>query len=347
MDGGGNLLRVTIRDVAKLAGVSTATVSRVLNKPELVDEETRTRVRRAMDELSYQPNALARGLSAQSTETLGLIVPGITDFFFNELYRGIDKESSRHGMKVLLYDAEHSLDRALEGFAFLSQHQVSGIIFTSKTVTEDFDPLIRRLQIPIALTLTQSRAKTPLPSFRVDDVRAVFDVVSYLVSRGHRRIGMIAGQHTDETTGELRLQGFRMGLAHYQIGYDPSLVEYGAYRFDDGYEAMRRLLARQKDLQLTAICTAADEMALGAARCLYDHGLRVPEDMSIVGFDNLSISRMSIPRLTTVEQPFVDIGAQAVQWIMRAIGREKSPAEVGDYFLPHRLVERESVQTLR
>lgn len=339
-------MRVTIRDVAKAAGVSAATVSRVLNKPDLVDEETRGRVKDAMSDLEYHPNAIARGLSAKRSETVGLIVPGITDLFFNELYRGIDRASQMHGMKVLLFDSGHSRARAMEGFSFLGQHQVNGIIFTSKAVTEHFDPVIQRLGIPVVLALTSSTAKTPLPTFRVDDIKAVFDVVSYLVSRGHRRIGMIAGQHEDDTTGELRLQGYELGLQHFQLPYDPRSVEYGNYRFDDGYNAMQRLLERQEDLQLTAICTAADEMALGAVRCLHDHGLRVPEDMSVIGFDDLQISRMVVPRLTTIAQPFTDIGAEAVRWLIDAMGKDHSPSDVGDYFLPHRLVERESVRTL-
>ncbi|WAH39154.1 LacI family DNA-binding transcriptional regulator [Alicyclobacillus dauci] len=337
---------MTIRDVAKSAGVSPATVSRVLNKPDLVEPETRERVRFAMEKLNFQPNAIARGLSAQRSDTLGLIVPGITDLFFNELYRGIDRASQSYGMKVLLFNAEHARDRALDGFSFLGQHQVSGIIFTSKLVTEEFDPVLQRLRIPVVLVLTQSTAKTPLQAFRVDDIKAVFDVVSYLVSRGHHRIGMIAGKQDHEITGQLRLRGYEMGLQHFGIPYDPRRVEYGDYRFDEGYSAMQRLLDRQRDLQLTAVCTAADEMALGAIRCLYDNGLRVPEDMSVVGFDDLQISRMILPRMTTVAQPFADIGAHAVRWLMGVLGQDQTPSETGIYFLPHRLVERESVLTL-
>ena len=339
-------MRATIRDVARAAGVSAATVSRVLNRPDLVDPETLERVRKAMEEMSYQPSAIARGLSARRSDTLGLIVPGITDFFFNELYKGIDRASQQHGMKVLLYDSEHSRERAFEGFSILSGYQVSGIIFTSKLVTEDYDPILQRLDVPVVLTLTQSAAKTPLTAFRIDEVRAMFDVVAYLVSRGHRQIAMIAGKLWDDRTGELRLEGYREGLRHFGIEYCDARVEFGQYRFDDGYQAMQRLLERIRDVPFTAVCTASDEMALGAVRCLNDHGYRVPDDISVMGFDDLPIARMVTPRLTTVAQPFLEIGEAAVKWLIRAASQSPSPSEIGDYLLPHRLVERESVRSI-
>lgn len=339
-------MKVTIRDVAKRAQVSPATVSRVLNKPELVDAATKDRVRAVMAELDFQPNALARGLSVQRSETLGLVIPGINDLFFTELYRGIEKVSRENGMKLLLVDSQHSRTRAIEGFGFLKQHRVGGIIFTSKVVDEDFDPLLERIGIPVALALTEGKGKTPLPAFKVDDVRAVFDVVSYLVARGHQRIGYISGQVQDDMTGQLRHHGYVSGLAHYGLPYRPEFVEPGDYRFDGGYTAMRKLLERQGTNHLTAVCTASDEMAIGAMRCLYDNGLRVPEDISVVGFDDLSIARMVMPGLTTVAQPFAEIGEQVVRCLLEMIRSKHTYQPSGTYYLPHRLVERETVRNL-
>ncbi|WP_245926320.1 LacI family DNA-binding transcriptional regulator [Sulfoacidibacillus thermotolerans] len=332
--------------MAELAGVSKATVSRVLNRPELVDPEKRTRIRRVMEELDFSPNAIARGLSVQKTNTLGLVIPGINDLFFTELYRGIERASRENGMKVLLFDSQHSRHRALEGFTFLKQHQVDGIIFTSKLIDEDYDPVLQRIGIPVVLALAETVAKTPLPAFKVDDVRAVFDVVSYLIARGHQRIGMISGELENDATGALRLQGYRSGLAHYQIPFREEYVEAGNYRFDGGYAAMQRLLERQNDNQLTAICAASDEMAIGAMRCLHDHGLKVPDDMSVVGFDDLSIARMVTPALTTIAQPFSAIGERVVQVLLQMIDADGTPPPCGTYYLPHQLVERESVTTL-
>lgn len=338
-------MKVTIRTVAEKAGVSAATVSRVLNRPELVDADTKDRVRAAMDALNFHPSAIARGLSAQATNTVGLVIPGIDDLFFTEFYGGIEQASREQGMKVLLFDAQQSRSRALEGFTFLHQHRVEGIIFTSKVVDEDYEPVLQRIGIPVVLALTESRGRMNLPAFKVDEVRSVFDVVGYLASRGHTRIGMIGGQQMDDITGELRHEGYRKGMEHYGIGYHAEWVEYGNYRFDSGYAAMQRLLSRQGKQRLTAICTASDEMAIGAMRCLYDNGLRVPDDISIVGFDDLRAARMVIPALTTVAQPFSEIGKQAVTTLLRMVQHPEEARPSGVYFLPHRIVERESVRT--
>lgn len=338
-------MKITIRQVAEKAGVSPATVSRVLNRPELVELETRERVREVMEELDFRPNALARGLSTSQTGTIGLVVPGITDFFFNEIYAGIEQATREQGMRVLVYDSEHSRHRALEAFTFLKQHQVDGIIFTSKLVTEDYDAVLERLGIPVVLVLTQSTAKTPLPCFKVDDVKGVFDAVAYLVSRGHRRIGMLGATLDDEMTGRQRYEGYKSAMNYYNLPFDDRHVVFGEYRFNDGYTAMQRMLQNQQELQLTALVTASDEMAIGAVRCLYDNGFRVPDDISIVGYDDLSIARMVTPRLTTIRQPFKDIGARAVNEIINLI-REPQVADNGIYFLPHQLVERESVRTI-
>lgn len=340
-------MKVTIRDVASHAGVSPATVSRVLNKPELVEAETRERVRAAMEALNFHPSAMARGLSIQRTHTIGLVVPGITDFFFSEVYAGIERASRERGMKVLLYDTQHDRHRALEAFVFLKQHGVDGIIFTSRLITEDYDPVLMRLGIPVVLVLTQSSGKTQLPAYKVDEIKAEFDAVSHLVSRGHRRIGMLAANEDDEITGIQRYNGYRQAVAHYGLPFEDSFVEYGNYRFMDGYTAMQRLLSRQEQNQLTAVVAVSDEMAVGAMRCLYDNGLQVPDDMSIVGFDDLRLAAMTTPRLTTVGQPFHEIGSKAVHHLMTLIEEPKSAVQQqGIYFVPHHIVERESVRTM-
>ncbi|QRF24148.1 LacI family transcriptional regulator [Alicyclobacillus sp. TC] len=339
-------MKVTIRDVASKAGVSAATVSRVLNKPELVDPETKQRVQAAIKALDFHPNAMARGLSVSRTDTIGLVIPGINDLFFTELYRGIEKACSENNMKILLFDSQHSRHRALEGFTFLRRHQVSGIIFTSKLVDQDYDALFDRIGIPVALALTEATGRTPLPAFKVDDVRAVFDVVAYLVARGHQRIGMITGESEDDRTGLLRLEGYRRAILHFGIGYSESFVTSGNYRFDGGYAAMQELLKRQPINQLTAICTASDEMAIGAMRCLHDHGLSVPDDMSVIGFDDLQIARMVIPSLTTVMQPFEEIGEQVVRALLQRIEQPSELPRQGTYYMPHRIVERETVKCL-
>ncbi|UOF89678.1 LacI family transcriptional regulator [Fodinisporobacter ferrooxydans] len=339
-------MKVTIRDVANHAGVSPATVSRVLNTPELVSEETKQVVQEAIAALGFSPNAIARGLSAQKTDTLGLLVHGLSDMFFSELYVGIEEVARNNGMKVLLFDSHHGLDRAQDGFTFLKQHQVDGIIFTSRPVTVDYDPILSRLGIPVVLTLTQSYGKFPLTAFKVDDVRACFDAVSYLVSRGHRRIGMISGPLDDIIAGAPRFEGYKKGLQHASIPFCEDWKEFGNYRFEHGYLAMSRLLEKQEQNQLTAVFAASDTMAIGAMRCLYDRGLRVPDDISVMGFDNLRIAQMVTPTLTTVAQPIKQIGELAIEYLLQAIQNQNAQIDGGIHYLPHRIVERESVRMI-
>jgi LacI family transcriptional regulator len=344
---GGKDMRVTIRDVARRAGVSPATVSRVLNRPELVEERTRERVRKAMEELDFHPSAIARGLSVRRTDTIGLIVPGITDLFFNELYDGIEQAATRHGRKVLLYNTEHSAHRALDAFTFLKQHEVEGILFTSELVDEDFDPVLDRLRIPVVLALTEATTKTPLPAYKVDERRAVFDAIAYLVARGHRRIGFIGARLPREITGQQRYEGYLQAVRHFGLETGEAFVEFGNYRMESGYTAMQRLLERQSELQLTAVAAVSDEMAIGAIRCLNDRGHRVPDDISVIGFDDLRVTAMMTPRLTTVAQPFREIGARAVERLIELIEQpETRMAQHGVYYLPHQIVERESVRPI-
>ena len=334
-------IKSTIRDVAAKANVSITTVSRVLNKPEMVDPDTRLKVHQAIESLDFKPSAIARGLRSAQSNTIGLLVPGIQEFFFDELYEGIQREANEHDVKILLYEAKYSSNLAVEGFTFLRQHEVDGIIFSSHHVNEDYDAVLERLDLPVVLTLTEATGRVKLPAFRTDEIRAMFDVVGYLVSRGHRRIGFIGAE-----TGlarQLRFQGYRQGLAHYGLEFDENAVVNGDFRFNSGYKAMETLLSRQSSNKLTAVCAISDEMAIGAMRYLYDHGLNVPNDMSVVGFDNIRISEMVMPGLTTVAQPFAEIGVRALRTVLQMTEDPAEPGPVGVHYLSHHLVERGSV----
>lgn len=340
-------LRVTIRTVAQQAGVSVATVSRVLNTPEQVGQDTKTRVQEAIRDLNFEPSAIARGLSVHHPDTLGLLVPGITDFFFNEVYQSIDQAAQQKGLRTLLYNSQHDKERALQGFSFLRQHRVSGIIFMSKLVAEDYFPIIDRVGVPVVLALTESVGERRLPAFKVDDLRATFDAVAYLVSRGHRRIGMISGPLEDLVAGRPRFEGYRRGLDHYGLPFADSLVAFGGYRYEHGYVAMGRILADRRETEVSAVLAADDEMAIGAMRRVFDEGLQVPQDISVMGYDNLHIANMAMPKLTTVAQPFADIGRAAVEQLVTMMETHKPGSDTGTVYLPHRIVERESVTSVK
>lgn len=338
-------MKVTIRTIAEQAGVSVPTVSRVLNSPELVKLETRQRVFAVMEQHNYFPDARARGLRSNEARMIGVLTPRIRDFFFGELYQGIYDAATVAGLQVLTFDADLDEQRLLQGFTTLKRQQCDGIIFTSVLVDDVYEQHIKRLGIPVVLALTEGK-KSDFPAFKVDDVNAAFDAVAYLAARGHRKIGMISGPPDDAIAGMARLQGFERGLAQYQLPYHPDQVAYGNYRYQHGHDAMEQLLSKRKDTGITAVFCASDEMALGAMRCNHDYGLRVPDDMSVIGFDNITVSDMVTPKLTTIAQPFEQIGREAVHSLLTTFRRRGKPLSTETHYFPHRIIARESVCTV-
>lgn len=338
----------TINDIAKYAGLSIATVSRALNKPELVHADTRERVMQAARKLNYFDHDKTKWLHAKNKKSsLAVIIPYITSFYFGELYGGISRTAMENNIELLLYELK-SEDKNKEGiakaFSFVEQHLVDGIILASCFVSDDYDELIEHLRIPVVLVL-DSHENAKLPAFKVDDVRASFDAVSYLVSRGHQRIGMISALPSQHDRSEqLRWRGYKNAIDFYRLPFEDSFVAYGDMRFDDGYAAMKQLLAGLGGSGITAVFAASDEMAIGAMRAIHDAGLRVPADISVIGYDNLSVGNITTPTLTTVEQPFGSIGVESVKYMAGLLGDHANqiPAK-GNFYMPYRIIERESV----
>ncbi|MHB1652650.1 MAG: LacI family DNA-binding transcriptional regulator [Desulfitobacteriaceae bacterium] len=335
-------MKVTIRTVADLAQVSTATISRVLNEPERVNDQTRERVLEAIRRLDYHPNELAKGLSSRTTNTIGVVVPGITKPFVSELYKGIDQAIFEHKMHALLYDSARTPDSVRDAVLFLKQRQVDGVIISSAYFSEEHQLMVSRLQVPVVLVLTESQ-KPGMASFKVDDVTAAFDAVKYLIGRGHQRIALIGSALEENGVGQQRYEGYRLALENAGLTLEPKLVELADFRFDSGYAAMEELLARRAETHFTAVFALSDEMAIGAMCCIQDHGLRVPDDISVMGYDNLPVARMVKPRLTTVAQPFEQIGREAVNYLVQLIQNKEHPLERGVRYLPYQIIGRESV----
>ncbi|WP_052486917.1 substrate-binding domain-containing protein [Gordoniibacillus kamchatkensis] len=339
-----------IQDVAKLAGVSTATVSRVLNNPESVKNETSRRVMSAIKSLDYTPNRVAKSLSSKAQDiTVGVIFPDIATFYFAELYKGMSREARENNINILLHELEEGAnareETLMNALHFLKKSNVSGILLSSRYIPKEYDQAIKRLGIPLVMVLSSHEAGS-IPAFKIDDKRAAFDSVAYLVSRGHQRIGIISAITNNHNSGELRHQGFLQGIQYYNLPLSPEQIVYGKMRYDDGYKAMTELLSNHHKTKITAVFAATDEMAIGAIRCVIDSGLKVPEDISIIGYDNLSISDMTIPKLTTISQPFYEIGKESMKHMIEIIKEPDKGQKSGNHFLAYQLVERESVKEL-
>lgn len=330
----------TIKDVAKLAGVSISTISRVLNAPDKVTKEKRERVLRAIEQLKYHPNALARGLIHKKTKTLGILIPDISNYYYAEMFRGMEDAAQEFGHNIIICNTDKDKQRMISALRSMKEKQIDGFVFTSEPVYPDYYDIFNQLGLPVVLASTQS-LEYAIPSVKIDDELAGFDAGQYLIDCGHRRIAMISGPHLDPIAGMSRLQGFMRAMRTNGLDFDSArCVEYGDYRYDDGYTAMERLWS--KNPELTAVFAASDEMALGAIYYLYRSGIRVPDEVSVLGLDNTRIASMSLPRLTTVAQPIYEIGYKAVRTLQEVLDGA-GPSTLRTY-LPHQIVVRDTVK---
>jgi LacI family transcriptional regulator len=332
----------TIREVAQKAGVSYATVSHVINNTRFVSEETRSRVQLVMAELNYRPNAVARSLRSGRTNSIGLILPDSSNPYFAEIGRAIEEEAFQNGYSIILCNME--LDPAKENLYIdvLIKKQVDGIIFVA---TGDQIPLLSLLK---SLNIAAVMIERDLPDVEVDTVMADNRQGGYLATRhlldlGHRRIACLTGPSSSITPSWGRLAGYRKALEESGVAYDEEVVCLGDFHPRSGMEITEKLLAHSAPP--TAIFACNDLMALGALRAADKAGLRVPLDLSVVGFDNIELTNFINPPLTTISQGQNHLGVWATQTLVRRITDKNLPYR--KEILPTRLIVRESSAPVR
>lgn len=327
----------TIKDVARLAGVSFATVSRVVNDSKPVNDATRQRVLGAIRELNYVPNGLARGLQTRESRTLGVILPEIGSSGAAQILHGAEGVARAAGFSVMLMNTAASVERELASLSNLLQRQVDGAIWVAARFTPEHARWIERHGVPL-VALAQDFTAHGLPSVLVDNRVAARDATELLLSHGHRRVAMIAADPDDLAVGRDRWLGFRETLAGHGVADDEIAVVHGDVSSQEaGYEAMARLDAHRP----TAVLAASDLLAMGAMRYLLEHDRSIPGDVSIMGFDDLDVASHPAMRLTTVALDFVELGARATRTLIDAIERPGGGPEAN--VVPHRVVERDTV----
>lgn len=332
-------MKTTIRDVAKMANVSISTVSRVMNAPETVVESKRRRVLEAIKELQYQPNAFARGLIYKKSNTLGVMIPDIENPYYAGLLRGMQDSAVRLGYSLMIFNTDRDKERTITYIEHLYEKQVDGIIFTSDIIRDDYYEMVQDLRLPLVLASTYSMGHE-IPSVNIDDEQAAYDAVKYLIESGHRKIGMISFPYTDSIAGLPRYHGFARALKDYGLEKCSSQVTFANHRFEEAYEAASQLFSLYPDL--TAVFTSSDEFAMGTITYLHDHGIEVPEQVSVIGFDDIRMAHMFIPKLTTIAQPSYEIGQRAVEKLQELITKEK--VQILREYLPHKLIVRDSTK---
>lgn len=336
-DGGMPVGEPTIRDVARRAGVSVATVSRVLNGANVVAEATRERVLQAIAELGFNPNAVARSLIKRQSRIVGVVVPDIANPFFAEVARGMGDAAARLGYLVTLANSDLKGEKEIEYVRLFRSQRVDGLIYTSGTLTPGLRAALCALGRPVALAATWD-PEGAWPAVLVDSYAGARLAMDHLLDLGHRRVAVICGPQEDPVSGVPRWEGYRDAARARGLELAPPYVVFGDYRWESGYRAMQQLLALPDPP--TAVAAASDLMALGAVCAALDQGLAVPGDLSVVGFDNIALSGAVRPALTTVAQPMYDIGYRAMERLARAIAGEA--VEPGVEWIPPRLVVRAS-----
>ncbi|QIA65335.1 substrate-binding domain-containing protein [Vibrio astriarenae] len=322
---------VTIKDVARLAGVSTATVSRTLVHPELVKVRTRQKVELAIQETGYTPNATAQNLRNSESKTVIVIVPDIANMFFADIVRGIQLVAQKHGYKVLLGDTVHTVEQANVYLDLVRARQADGVISLTSELPNSYR---YKSDIPM-VTACEYFSESSIPTVRVDNHSSAKKAVDYLLELGHRNIGCITGP-MENPICIARKAGFDESMNSVGLEPEPRKVEAGDFSFDSGYIAFRRLV---KQCSMTALFCFNDMMTLGAIKAAQEMGLRIPEDLSVVGFDDLLFSQYCSPSITTIKQPQKLIGETAMKVLIKVLNKEQAPRET---VIPTQLLVRGS-----
>jgi LacI family transcriptional regulator len=329
---------VTIKDVARLSGVSSMTVSRVINGSERVSPETRQRVERAIAELGYVPSRLARGLIRQKTGTLALIVPDVANPFFTLIVRGAEDVARRAGYRMILADTRADLTIERDVIEEMLAHRVDGIMIAP--VSDRSKGHLQRLSRYGVEFVLIDRTVTGIESDVVtgDNVGGARRLVEHLISLGHRRIGFIT-ESDDVSTARDRRQAYEAALAAAGLSYDPSLIVRSTVDPPGGFEGMRRLL--ELDELPTAVFTVNNLVALGAIEAVRAHELEVPDDIALVCFDDIEYASRLYPFLTVMAQPAETLGTLGTQLLLERI-EGRAPEQPRVVVLPAQFVVRRS-----
>ncbi|MBX4961009.1 LacI family DNA-binding transcriptional regulator [Rhizobium binae] len=300
--------KVGIRDVAKLAGVSTGTVSRVLNDHPSVTNELRARVRRIIDDLGYMPDPSARSMRSKVSRLIGIIIPDLTNPFFSELVQSAEQAAASHGYNIIVMTSFDDAAKEADRIGQLTSRKVDGIILVP---SNDFHTLKLPKALPIVVV---DRLMPGYSGIASDHRRGVRLGVEHLLKLGHRRIGFISGPRHSVPAND-RLKGYLDAMGQSdddgEIQASPLIAE-AAFDYESGRSAGNYLLARARSERPTAVFASSDQQAIGCMRAAHDLGIPVPAALSIVGFDGIPLSSMTTPRLTTVKQPIQKIAAAAV-----------------------------------
>lgn len=319
---------MNIYDIAKLSGVSIATVSRVLNNKKGVSDSAKARVLKTVEEHNFIPNQLAKSLANNKSYVIGIVMPGINHYFSNRI-DAIHKICKEQGYSLMItanYKESNIIEEDIKNFNLLIEKRVDGIIYFPTHVSEEHYALLERIQKSIPMVITDRIIDgVDVPYVIQDAVEPTLKMTKYLLDCGHRVIGYINGLSFDQVNND-RFETFRSQMMNSGIGFNENLVEVGDFSLESGYRAMKSLLWKRADnmkYPMTAVFASNDTMAIGAIKAIYDSGLKVPEDISVVGYDGLDYGQYYSPSLTTVKVNQYALGEWAATTVLELINKQE------------------------
>ncbi len=333
---------VRLKDVAKHAGVGVGTASRVLNNEKSVNDELRRRVLNSMRELGYQPNAIARSLKSRQTKTIGIILPDISNGYYSEIVRGAEDVAHENDYSIILCNSDNRGRKEEKIITNLEEKQLDGYVIMSHKISQRTLNIIKKLKKPTVSISTYMPYKQ-VSTINISNFNAAKTAVDFLLENGHTKIAIITGPQEDRDSGLCRLGGYKQALIDHGIEINENIIANAyAYNYDEGFRCARELVDKIK--QFTAVFASSDHLAIGAMKAFWLESIKIPEDISIIGFDNINVSEYTLPPLTTIHQPRYEMGRAAIEQLCCLINDSDAVAE--NITLKHSLVERETVKKL-
>ncbi|KKD59224.1 transcriptional regulator [Grimontia sp. AD028] len=329
----------TMKDIAKLAGVSTSTVSHVINKTRFVSDEIAERVNNAAKELHYTaPSALARSFKTNRTNTLGMIVTTSTNPFFGEVVKGVERSCYHAGYNLILCNTEGDAQRMKASIDTLMQKRVDGFILMCSTLEGEYSEILEKLQSVPVVVMDWGPISLPCDKIQDNSLRGGYLATKHLIQQGHREIGCITGPLLKHQA-QMRYQGFKRAMKEAALNINPKWVVEGDFECEGGYQALAKF---QNSGKLpSAIFAGNDMMAMGLINAANEQGISVPADLSVMGYDDIHLAKYMTPSLTTVHQPKYRLGKAAVDALIQRISNSGSEPQVVE--LEPAVVERGSV----
>lgn len=292
-------MATSIKDVAKEAGVSIATVSRVLNDIDVVNEDTKKKVLDAIKKLGYRPNIVARSLKTQRTKTIGILLPDISNQFYPEIVRGAEDVSNIYDYNIILCNSDLDIEKEKEYLRVLKEKMVDGVIYMSSSLNEEILELINELDLKTVLVETKDKEGV-LPSVTIDNVKASYDSTKLLIEKGIKEIAFIGTEKESKNAWGDRYIGYENAMKESGIEIDPELVYLSSMKVKSGYEGIQKFIKQNKKFR--GVVCASDDIAMGAINALRDNKLEVPKDVSVIGFNDNFAASIFYPKITTISQ---------------------------------------------